>query len=148
VIGSAVVCDGSGFNLRFLRAAMVKLGYRQVLEAKTLDELEHKVCVMQPDLVVFDPAMEDGAGLDLLKVLAADSPDSSIVAFCSDDSMARSVKWLGFTTVEKISILQVDALVAAIEVITDRTADVPDVIPNVDVSTPVWDQVPSLVQPG
>src|SRR5258705_5167290 len=91
--GSAVVCDASGFNLRFLRAAMIKLGYCQVLEAKTLEELEDKATVMQPDLVVFDPAMEDGAGLDALNVLRTAAPNTLIVAFCSDDSVARSVRW-------------------------------------------------------
>src|SRR5690348_2103913 len=106
--GSAVVCDASGFNLRFLRAAMSKLGYQRVLEAKTLEELENKAMVMQPDLIVFDPAMEDGAGLDVLKAISEVAPHTLIVAFCSDESIARSVKWLGITTVEKISILKVD----------------------------------------
>lgn len=143
--GSAVVCDANGFNLRFLRAAMQKLGYTQVLEAKSLDELEHKVCVMQPDLVVFDPAMESGAGLDLLKVLHSDAPETTLIAFCSDESMARAVKGLGFTTVEKVSILKTDALVAAIERVTNRRAATGNGIPSLDVAVPVWDEVPSLV---
>src|SRR4051812_38051926 len=113
--GSAVVCDASGFNLRFLRAAMTKLGYVQVLEAKSLEELENKAMVMQPALIVFDPAMEDGAGIDTLKRLHDSAPATMLIAFCSDESIARSVKWLGITTVEKVSILKVDALVAAIE---------------------------------
>ncbi len=143
----AVVCDASGFNLRFLRAAMTKLGYRQVLEAKTLEELEDKTGVMHPDLVVFDPGMEDGAGLDAIKRLQSVAPETLLVAFCSDDSVARSVKWLGLTTVEKVSILKVDALVAAIEsALGQRALPDADAIPVTDVATPVWEEVPSLVE--
>ena len=144
---SAVVCDASGFDLRFLRAAMIKLGYRQVLEAKTLEELEAKATVMQPALIVFDPAMEDGAGLDVLNVLQQVTPDTLLIAFCSDDSVARSVKCLGLTTVEKVSILKVDALVAAIEEARGAAMDHDDdAIPVTDVATPVWEEVPSLVE--
>ena len=97
---TAVVCDTSDFNLRFLHAAMTKLGYRQVIEVHTIEELVRKATVGQVELVVFDPAMQDGAGLDAIKDLRAAVPDALLVAFCSDDAMTRSVKWQGIITVQ------------------------------------------------
>jgi DNA-binding NarL/FixJ family response regulator len=145
--GSVVVCDASSFNLRFLRAAMTKLGFRQVLEAKTLEELEHKATVMQPDLVVFDPSMEHGAGIDLIKGLQSSSPETLIVAFCSDENLARTLKLMGITMVEKVSILQVDLLVATIQSALGLSPVIePEAIPVNDIAIPVWDQVPSLVE--
>jgi ActR/RegA family two-component response regulator len=143
---TAVVCDTSAFNLRFLRAAMTKLGYRQVIEAHSLDELVNKATTTQPELLVLDPAMEDGAGLDVMKELSAAVPSALIVAFCSDDAMARSVQWQGTITVPKRSILQLDALIAAIRAELGQEAVVePEAIPVDDVAIPVWDLVPSLV---
>lgn len=144
---TAVVCDTSTFNLRFLRAAMTKLGYHQVIEAHSIDELVHKATVGQAELVVFDPAMQDGAGLDAIKDLQAGVPNALLVAFCSDDAMVRSVKWQGLVTVPKRSILQLDALIAAIqsELGQDAVVD-PEAIPVSDVAIPVWDLVPSLVE--
>jgi CheY-like chemotaxis protein len=143
---TAVVCDTSAFNLRFLRAAMTKLGYHQVIEAHDLAELVHKATVGQAELVVVDPAMEDGAGIDAIKQLRAAVPTVLIVAFCSDDAMARSVQWQGIITVPKRSILQLDALIAAIQSEFGLEAVVePEAIPVDDVAIPVWDLVPSLV---
>jgi ActR/RegA family two-component response regulator len=143
---TAVVCDTSAFNLRFLRAAMTKLGYHQVIEANSIEELVHKATVGQAELVVFDPAMQDGAGLDAIKDLQAGIPNALIVAFCSDEAMARSVEWQGMITVPKRSILQLDALIAAIQSELGQEAVVePEAIPVDDVSVPVWDLVPSLV---
>ena len=146
---TAVVCDTSAFNLRFLHAAMTKLGYHQVIEAHTLDELVHKATLGQAELVVFDPAMEEGAGLDAIKDLHAAVPNALLVAFCSDDAMTRSVKWQGIITVAKRSILQLDALIAAIQSELGQDAVVePEAIPVTDMATPVWDLVPSLVEAG
>jgi CheY-like chemotaxis protein len=143
---TAVVCDTSAFNLRFLRAAMTKLGYHQVIETHSLDELVNRTTLGQPELVVFDPAMEDGAGLDVMKQLSAAVPTALIVAFCSDDAMARSVQWQGTITVPKRSILQLDALIAAVRSELGQEAVVePEAIPVDDVAIPVWDLVPSLV---
>jgi ActR/RegA family two-component response regulator len=143
---TAVVCDTSAFNLRFLRAAMTKLGYHEVVEVHTLDEMVNRATLGQPELVVFDPAMEDGAGLDAIKDLQAAVPNALIVAFCSDDTMTRSVKWQGIVTVPKRSILQLDALIAAIQSELGHDAIVePEAIPVADMVTPVWDLVPSLV---
>src|SRR4051812_15655945 len=108
---TAVVCDSSAFNLRFLRAAMAKLGYSDVVEAHDLAELVDKATRVQAELIVFDPAMEDGAGLDAINDLKAAVPNAFLVAFCSDDAMARSVNWQGLVTVPKRSILQLDALI-------------------------------------
>jgi DNA-binding NarL/FixJ family response regulator len=142
----AVVCDTSAFNLRFLRAAMAKLGYTDVLEAHNVEELVHQATVGQAELVVFDPAMQDGAGIDAINDLKAAVPNAFLVAFCSDDAMARSMKWQGLVTVPKRSILQLDALIAAIRSELGQ-ADViePEAIPMADMAIPVWDQVPSLV---
>ena len=74
-----MVCDTSAFNLRFLRAAMTKLGYHQVIEAHTIDELVHKATVGQAELVVFDPAMQDGAGMDAIKDIQAAVPSALLV---------------------------------------------------------------------
>lgn len=144
--GSVVICDSSGFNLRFLRAAMTNLQYGHILEAKTLEELFHKAEVMKPDLVVFDPAMEDGAGVDAIHTVRTISPDTVLVAFCSEDVIGRAVNALGITTVPKRSLLKVDVLVAAIEHAAGRTAaSNAESIPAADVAAPVWDEVPSLV---
>lgn len=145
--GIAVVCDTSTFNLRFLRAAMTKLGYHQVIEAHNIDELVHKATVSQAELVVFDPAMQDGLGLDAIRDLHTGAPNALLVAFCSDQAMARTVKWQGLVTVEKRSILQLDALIAAVEGVLGREAVVePEGIPVSDMAIPVWDLVPSLVE--
>ena len=145
---TAVVCDTSDFNLRFLHAAMTKLGYHQVIEVHTIEELVRKATVGQAELVVFDPAMQDGAGLDAIKDLQLALPMALLVAFCSDDAMTRSVKWQGIIAVPKRSILQLDALIAAIqsELGRDAVAE-PGAIPVLDVAVPVWDLVPSLVDP-
>ena len=76
-----MVCDTSAFNLRFLRAAMTKLGYHQVIEAHNIDELVHKATVSQAELVVFDPAMQDGLGLDAIRDLQSGAPNALLVAF-------------------------------------------------------------------
>ena len=145
--GSVVICDGNGFNLRFLRAAMMKLGFAKVLEAKTLDELEDKARVVEPELIVFDPAMQDGAGVDAMKTLREISPESVLVAFCSDDTIGRTMGWLGVTVVPKHSIMHLDVLVSAIEGALGLAAiEEPEAIPTTDMATPVWDLVPSLVE--
>jgi DNA-binding NarL/FixJ family response regulator len=144
---TAVVCDTSTFNLRFLRAAMTKLGYVQVIEAHTIEELVHRATVGQPELVVFDPAMQDGAGLDAIKVLQSAVPNALLVAFCSDDAMTRSVRGHGIISAPKRSILQLDALIAAIQSELGRDPIVqPEAIPVDDMAIPVWDLVPSLVE--
>ncbi len=74
--GTAVVCDPTPFNLRFLRAAMTSLGYVEVVEAHNLAELVHKATVVQAELVVFDPAIEGGAGLDAIHDLKAAVPNA------------------------------------------------------------------------
>ena len=146
---TALVCDTSTFNLRFLRAAMMTLGYERVVEARDLDELVHVATVAHADLVVFDPAMQDGAGLDVIKDLQVAVPDALLVAFCSDDAMTRSIKWDGIVTVAKRSIMQLDALIAAIQSELGRDLVVEsEAIPVADVGIPVWEQVPSLAEDG
>jgi DNA-binding NarL/FixJ family response regulator len=147
VHGTAVVCDTSAFNLRFLRAAMTKLGYRQVIEAHIVDELVHKATVGQAEVVVFDPAMQDGAGLDAIKDLQVAVPNALLVAFCSDDAMTRLVRRQGNITVPKRSILQLDALIAAIQSELGLEPIVePEAIPVADMGISVWDLMPSLVE--
>jgi DNA-binding NarL/FixJ family response regulator len=107
----------------------------------------HKATVAQAELVVFDPAMQDGAGLDAIKELEAAVPNALLVAFCSADAMIRSVKWHRVVTVPKRSVLQVDALIAAIQSELGRDVIVePEAIPVADLGIPVWDLVPSLVE--
>ncbi|MEY2430644.1 MAG: hypothetical protein QOC92_369 [Acidimicrobiaceae bacterium] len=145
-LGVAVVCDSNAFNLRFLRAAMTKLAYREVVETRTVEELVHRCTVMQPELIVFDPAMEDGAGLEAIEALQTAAPDALLVAFCSDQNLARSLQRQGVTVVEKISLLKVDKLLATIEAVLGHIViDEPGAIPAADMVTPVWDLVPSLV---
>jgi DNA-binding NarL/FixJ family response regulator len=144
---TAVVCDNSAFNLRFLRAAMAKLGYTEVVEAHDLEELVREAALTQAELVVFDPAMDDGAGIDAINDLKAAVPNAFLVAFCSDDAMSRSVKWQGLVTVPKRSILQLDALIAAVRSeLGSGTVIEPGGIPVTDIAVPVWDEVPSLVE--
>lgn len=144
---TAVVCDTTAFNLRFLRAAMMTLGYDEVVEAHDLHELVQAAAGARPDLVVFDPAMENGAGLDAIKGLRTAVPGALLVAFCSDDAMIRTLKWDGIVTVAKRSIMQLDALIAAIrsELGQDPVVE-SEGIPVADIGIPVWEEVPSLVE--
>ena len=145
--GTAVVCDAKTFNLRFLRAAMITLGYDDVVETHDLVELLRAARDQRPDLVVFDPAMQDGAGLDAIRQLQAAGSRALLVAFCSDDAMARSLQSEGIVTVAKRGILQLDALIAAIQAKSGRDLVVePESIPVADVGIPVWEEVPSLVE--
>jgi DNA-binding NarL/FixJ family response regulator len=144
---TAVVCDTSAFNLRFLRAAMTTLGYEVVIEAHDLDELVQAATARRADLVLFDPAMQDGAGLDVIKDLRTAVPNALLVAFCSDDAMTRSIKAQGIVSVAKSSIMQLDALIAAIQTELGHDPVVePEGIPVTDIGIPVWEQVPSIVE--
>jgi DNA-binding NarL/FixJ family response regulator len=145
--GTAVICDAKTFNLRFLRAAMNTLGYDDVVETHNLDELLRTAKTSRADLVVFDPAMEDGAGLDAIRELRGALPSALLVAFCSDETMTRSVTTESVITVAKRGILQLDALITAIQARSGRDLVVePESIPMADIGIPVWEEVPSLVE--
>lgn len=145
---TAVVCDTNAFNLRFLRAAMQKLGFDDVVETRTVPELVEHAARSQAVVVVFDPAMERGAGIEAAKTLQQRVPDALLVAFCADDEVTRAVKAMGIVTVEKASILKLDTLIATVKDRLGRTVAVqPEDIPVADMETPVWDLVPSLVDP-
>ena len=144
---TAVVCDAKTFNLRFLRAAMITLGYYDVFEAHDVGELVHVACGARADLVVFDPAMQDGAGLGAIRDLRTALPDALLVAFCSDDAMTPALERDGIITVAKRSILQLDALIAAIQAeLGCEPVVTPEGIPVTDIGIPVWEEVPSLVE--
>jgi DNA-binding NtrC family response regulator len=145
---TAVVCDTSPFNLRFLRAAMQKLGFTQTIETRTLDDLVKQSAAHRAQLVVFDPAMQGGAGVDAIEALQRGAPDALLVAFCSDTELTRLVAALGIVTVEKVGIMHLDELIGVVEEKLGRTAahEAED-IPVADMDTPVWDLVPSLVDP-
>ena len=145
---TAIVCDTNAFNLRFLRAAMQKLGFGDVVESRNVDDLVAEATTRQPTVVVFDPAMQNAAGVDALEQLQQRAPRALLVAFCSDDELSRTIKAMGIVTVEKASILKLDALIATIQVKLGRTlAEQPEDIPVADMETPVWDLVPSLANP-
>ena len=145
---TAVVCDTNAFNLRFLRAAMHKLGFDDVVETRTVAELVARAIASRAVVVVFDPAMEHGAGVEAAETLQARVPSALLVAFCADDEITRTVKAMGIVTVEKASILKLDALIATVQDRLGRTVAVqPEDIPVADMETPVWDLVPSLVDP-
>ena len=145
---TAVVCDSSPFNLRFLRAAMQKLGFTEIVETRTVADLVHQSTARRVQLVVFDPAMQGGAGADAIALLQRGAPDALLVAFCSDADLTRMVAALGVVTVEKVGIMHLDELIAVVEEKLGRTAtrQLED-IPVTDMDTPVWDLVPSLVDP-
>jgi len=71
-----------------------------------------------------------------------------LVALCSDADLLPIVRSQGILTLEKVGIMRLDALVAAVEQRLGRAA-APDAeeIPVTDMDTPVWDLVPSLVDP-
>ena len=145
---TAVVCDTNPFNLRFLRAAMQKLGFMEIVETRNIEELVERATARQAQLVVFDPAMQGGAGVDAIARLQGGAPDALLVAFCSDTELTRMVAALGIVTVEKVGIMHLDELIGAVEEKLGRTASrQPEDIPVADMETPVWDLVPSLVDP-
>ena len=145
---TAVVCDTNPFNLRFLRAAMQKLGFAETVETRTIEDLVEQSAAHRAQLVVFDPAMQGGAGIDAIARLRAGAPDALLVAFCSDTEVTRLVAAMGVTTVEKVGIMHLDELIGVVEEKLGRTAahEAED-IPVADMDTPVWDLVPSLVDP-
>ena len=145
---TAVVCDTSPFNLRFLRAAMQKLGFTEIVETRTIADLVEQSAARRAQLVVFDPAMHGGAGADAIDRLQRGAPDALLVAFCSDTDLTRMVAALGIVTVEKVGIMHLDELISVVEEKLGRTAArQPEDIPVTDMDTPVWDLVPSLVDP-
>ena len=145
---TAVVCDANPMNVRFLRAAMQKLGFGQVIDTKNVTELVAQAAAHQPRVVVFDPAMHGGAGVDAIEPLQQRVPGVLLVALCSDADLLPIVRSQGILTVEKVGIMRLDALVEAVEQRLGRAA-APDAeeIPVTDMDTPVWDLVPSLVDP-
>lgn len=145
---TAVVCDGNPMNLRFLRASMQKLGFGAVIDTKNVPELVAQAAAHQPRVVVFDPAMHGGAGIDAIEPLRQRVPGALLVALCSDADLMPSLRKMDIVTVEKVGIMHLDTLVATVESKLGRSAHTdPDEIPATDVDTPVWDQVPSLVDP-
>ena len=146
---TAVVCDTNAFNLRFLRAAMHKLGFEHVVEARSAKDLVNEAVEHRAQLVVFDPAMQNRAGVDAIHLLKEHAPQAFLVAFCSDVELARLVAAMGIVTVEKVGIMHLDALIAAVEKELGRTVawQPEDIPPATDMDTPVWDLVPSLVDP-
>lgn len=145
---TAVVCDANAFNVRFLRAAMHKLGFAEVVDTRTVDDLIHQATVHQATVVVFDPAMRGGAGVDVIGPLRKAVPDALLVAFCSDDDLIGVVKAMGVVTVHKVGIMQLDALIATIQERLGRpVTGAEEGIPVADMATPVWDLVPSLANP-
>jgi len=145
---TAVVCDGNPMNLRFLRASMQKLGFGQVIDTKNVTELVAQAAAHQPRVVVFDPAMHGGAGVDAIEPLRQRVPGALLVALCSDADLLPSLRKMDIVTVEKVGIMRLDTLVATVESRLGRTTDADsEEIPVADMDTPVWDQVPSLVDP-
>lgn len=146
--GTAVVCDSNPVNLRFLRAAVQKLGFEEVIVTKNVNELVAQAVARQPQLVVFDPAIHGGVGIDAIEPLAREVPGALVVAFCSDAELAEAVRSMGLVTVAKASMLQLDELVATVESRLGRAvAAQAEDIPVTDMATPVWDLVPSLANP-
>ena len=144
---TAVVCDGNPMNLRFLRATMQKLGFGEVIPTKNVTELVAQAAAHQPRVVVFDPAMHGGAGVDAIEPLRQRVPGALIVALCSDAELMPSLRKQDIVTVEKVGIMRLDNLVSAVESRLGKSAEHGEEIPVADMATPVWDQVPSLVDP-
>ena len=145
---TAVVCDGNPVNLRFLRASMQKLGFGAVIDTKNVAELVAQATAHQPRVVVFDPAMHGGAGVDAIEPLRQRVPGAMLVALCGDPEILASLRTTDIVTVEKVGIMHLDTLVATVESRLGRSAEAdPEEIPVADMDTPVWDQVPSLVDP-
>ena len=148
VSGAAVVCDGNPMNVRFLRATMQKLGFDQVIDTKNVTELVAQAAAHQPRVVVFDPAMHGGAGVDAIEPLHARVPGALLVALCSDPELMPSLRKMGIVAIEKSGIMRLDALVEAVEKRLGRSGENgSEEIPVTDMETPVWDLVPSLVDP-
>jgi len=145
---SGVVCDGNPMNLRFLRATMQKLGFGEVIDTKNVADLVAQATARQPRVIVFDPAMHGGAGVDAIEPLRQRVPGALLVALCSDPDLVPTLRKQDIVTVEKVGIMHLDALVATVESRLGRSAETsPEEIPVADMDTPVWDQVPSLVEP-
>jgi len=146
---SAVVCDGNPMNLRFLRATMQKLGFGEVIDTKNVADLVAQATARQPRVIVFDPAMHGGAGVDAIEPLRQRVPGALLVALCSDVDLLPSLRKMDIVTVEKAGLMRLDNLVAAVESRIGRAtdADAEEIPAATDMDTPVWDLVPSLVDP-
>jgi CheY-like chemotaxis protein len=110
----AILFERDPFNRRFIRAAIRGCGYTDIVEAFDLEAFVHEATVRQPDLLVLDPAVEEGAGMTALAEAALAAPGALAVALSSDADLLLQAEELGMTAVKKVSVVKLDPLREAI----------------------------------
>jgi DNA-binding NarL/FixJ family response regulator len=110
----AVLFEHDSVSRRFIRAAIAGCGYDDVVEAADVQAFVREVVARQPDLLVIDPAAEEGAGLQALTEAAHAAPEALAVALSADAQLLQEAEQLGMTPVHKVSVVKLDGLREAI----------------------------------
>jgi CheY-like chemotaxis protein len=110
----AILFERDPFNRRFIRAAIRGCGYTDIVEAFDLEAFVEEAKARQPDLLVLDPAVEEGAGMTALAEAALAAPGALAVALSSDTDLLQQAEDLGMTAVKKVSVVKLDPLREAI----------------------------------
>jgi CheY-like chemotaxis protein len=110
----AILFESDPFNRRFIRAAISGCGYSEIVEAIDLAAFVHEAARQHPDLLVIDPAVEEGAGMRALADASRSWPGAIAVALSSDRELLARAELLGMTAVRKVSVIKLDPLREAI----------------------------------
>jgi hypothetical protein len=113
---TAVIYEPSGFNRRFIAAAVSSSGYERVIEARTIEEFVHLCATTQPELAVIDPAADAGAGITALADVRRAAPGALTVAIGTDLVLLQQARLLGATAVRKVSVLRLNDFRCAIAI--------------------------------
>jgi DNA-binding NarL/FixJ family response regulator len=110
----AVMFEHDSMSRRFIRAAISGCGYDEVVEAADVDAFVREVADRQPDLLVIDPAVEEGAGMHALTLAHHAAPGALAVALSGDAGLLQEAEDGGITAVHRVSVVKLDAFREAI----------------------------------
>jgi DNA-binding NarL/FixJ family response regulator len=128
----AILFERDPFNRRFIRAAIRGCGYTDIVEAFDLEAFVKEAADRQPDLLVLDPAVEEGAGMQALTDAAQAAPAALAIALSSDTELLAQAVALGMTAVKKVSVVKLDPLREAIAPGSSLGVGAGDFVPSDD----------------
>jgi hypothetical protein len=128
----AILFERDPFNRRFIRAAIRGCGYTDIIEAFDLEAFVDEAAARQPDLLVLDPAVEEGAGMQALTDAALAAPGALAIALSSDTDLLALASVRGMTPVKKVSVVKLDPLREAIAPGSSLGVDPGDFVPSDD----------------